>query len=141
MDIMDLKRLNRLPYVTKRIYILEKICQSKNIDLEYLFGLFSIFKRKNSGRWFWQKAVFTGVLKTDYENFNIVVNEIVRGLKEADEKITEEQIKSASEKLDKLLFGLEINCDIDRKKDFDMVKGFLDNNLKMLIIDNLGRIK
>src|SRR4030065_126092 len=74
MNMMDLKRLNRLPYVTKRIYILEKICQSKNIDLEYLFGLFSIFKRKNSGRWFWQKAVFTGVLKTDYDNFNIVLN-------------------------------------------------------------------
>lgn len=141
MNMMDLKRLNRLPYVTKRIYILEKICQSKNIDLEYLFGLFSIFKRKNSGRWFWQKAVFTGVLKTDYDNFDIVVNEIVSGLKKTDEKITEEQIKSASEKLDKLLFGLEINSNIDRKKDFDMVKGFLDNNLKMLIIDNLKRIE
>ena len=141
MDMMDLKRLNRLPYVTKRIYILEKICQSKNIDLEYLFGLFSIFKRKNSGRWFWQKAVFTGVLKTDYDNFDIVVNEIVSGLKKTDEKITEEQIKSASEKLDKLLFGLEINSNIDRKKDFDMVKGFLENNLKMLIIDNLKRIE
>ena len=141
MNMMDLKRLNRLPYVTKRIYILEKICQSKNIDLEYLFGLFSIFKRKNSGRWFWQKAVFTGVLKTDYDNFDIVVNEIVSGLKKTDEKITEEQIKSASEKLDKLLFGLEINSNIDRKKDFDMVKGFLENNLKMLIIDNLKRIE
>ena len=138
---MDLKRLNRLPYVTKRIYILEKICQSRNIDLEYLFGLFSVFKRKNSGRWFWQKAVFTGVLKTDYDNFDIVVNEIVSGLKKTDEKVTEEQIKSASEKLDKLLFGLEINSNIDRKKDFDMVKGFLENNLKMLIIDNLKRIE
>src|SRR4030066_2173463 len=138
MDMMDIKRLNRLPYVTKRIYILEKICQSKNIDLEYLFGLFSIFKRKNSGRWFWQKAVFTGVLKTDYDNFDIVVNEIVSGLKKTDEKVTEEQIKSASEKLDKLLVSLEINCNIDRKKDFDMVKGFLENSLKMLIMDNLG---
>lgn len=141
MNMMDLKRLNRVPNITKRIYMLEKICQSKNIDLEYLFGLFSVFKRKNSGRWFWQKAVFTGVLKKDYENFNIAVNEIVSGLKKADEKIIEEQIKSASEKLDKLLVGLEINCDIDRKKDFDMVKGFLENNLKMLIIDNLNRIK
>jgi len=139
--MIDLKRLNRLPYVTKRIFILEKICQSRNIDLEYLFGLFSVFKRKNSGRWFWQKAVFTGVLKTDYDNFNIVVNEIVNSLKEADEKITEEQIKSASKKLDKLLVGLELNCNIDRKKDFDMVKGFLENNLKMLIIDNLKRIE
>lgn len=141
MNMIDLKRLSRLPYVTKRIYILEKICQFKNIDLEYLFGLFSIFKRKNSGKWFWQKAVFTGALKTDYDNFNIVVDKIVSGLKEADEKMTEEQIKSVSEKFDKLLVGLEINCNIDRKKDFDMVKGFLDKNLKILIIDNLKRIK
>jgi len=141
MNMIDLKRLSRLPYVTKRIYILEKICQFKNIDLEYLFGLFSIFKRKNSGKWFWQKAVFTGALKTDYDNFNIVVDKIVSGLKEDDEKMIEEQIKSVSEKFDKLLVGLEINCNIDRKKDFDMVKGFLDKNLKILIIDNLKRIK
>lgn len=56
-------------------------------------------------------------------------------------KMTEEQIKSASEKFDKLLVGLETNCNIERKKDFNVVKGFLDKNLKILIIDNLKRIK
>ncbi len=138
---MDLKRLGKLSNVTKRIYILDNICKLKNVELEYLFGLLNLYNKKNSGKWFWQKAVFTGALKTDYDNFNITVDEIVSGLKEADEKMIEEQIKSASEKFDKLLVGLEINCNIDRKKDFDMVKGFLDKNLKILIIDNLKRIK
>ena len=139
--MMDLKRLGKLSNVTKRIYILDNICKLKNVELEYLFGLLNLYNKKNSGKWFWQKAVFTGALKTDYDNFNITVDEIVSGLKEADEKMIEEQIKSASEKFDKLLVGLEINCNIDRKKDFDMVKGFLDKNLKILIIDNLKRIK
>ncbi len=138
---MDLKRLKRLPYITKRIYILDKICQFKNIDLEYLFGLLNLYNKKNIGEWFWQKAVFTGALKTDYDNFNIVVDKIVRDLKDNNEKKTEEQVKSASDDFNKLLIGLEVNRNIDRKKDFDMVKGFLDKNLKMLIIDNLRKIK
>ena len=139
--MMDLKRLGKLSNVTKRIYILDNICKLKNVDLEYFFGLLNLYNKKNSGKWFWQKAVFTGALKTDYDNFNITIDEIVRNLKDNDEKKTEEQVKSASEKFDKLLVGLEINCNIDRKKDFDMVKGFLDKNLKILIIDNLKRIK
>ena len=134
--MIDLKRLNRLPYVTKRMYIIENICQFENVDLEYLLGLLNLYNNKNSGKWFWQKAAFTGMLKDDYNNFNIVVNEIVRDLKEADEKKTKEQIKSASEKFDKFLVDLEINCNINRKNDFNNVKGFLDKNLKELITDN-----
>ena len=137
---MDLKRLAKLPIVTRRIYILDNICKFKNVDLEYLFGLLNLYNKKNSGKWFWQKAVFAGALKTDYDNFNIVVDEIVRDLKDDNEKKTEEQVKSASENFDKLLIDLEVNCNIDRKKDFDTVKGFLDKNLKILIIDNLKRL-
>jgi len=139
--MIDLKRLNRLPYITKRMYILETICQFENVDLEYLFGLLNLYNNKNSGKWFWQKAAFTGMLKDDYDGFNMVVDEIVRDLKKADEKKTKEQIKSASEKFDKFLVGLEMNCNIDRKTDFNKVKGFLDKNLKKLIIDNLKRIE
>jgi hypothetical protein len=139
--MMDLKRLSRLPYITKRIYILENICQLKNVDLEYLFGLFNLYKSKNSGKWFWQKVAFTGTLKEDYNYFNMVVDKIVNDLKETDEKKTKEQMKSASEKFDKFLVDLEIDCNVDRKNDFNKVKGFLDKNLKILIIDNLKRIK
>ncbi|MDD5622674.1 MAG: hypothetical protein PHQ09_05920 [Actinomycetota bacterium] len=138
--MMDLKKLAKLPIVTRRMYILDNICKLKNVDLEYLFGLLNLYNKKNSGKWFWEKAVFTGALKTDYDNFNIAVDEIVRDIRNYDEKKTEEQVKSASENFDKLLIGLEVNCNTDRKKDYDTVKGFLDKNLKMLITDNLKRL-
>lgn len=139
--MMDLKSLAKLPNVTKRIFLLDNICKVKSADLEYMFGLLNLYNKKNSGKWFWQKAVLTGTLKADYDNLNIAVDEIVKNLKDADEGKIEEQLKSASEKLDKLLIGLEANCNVDREKDFDTVKGFLDKNLKMLIYDNLRKIK
>ena len=139
--MIDFKRLNRLPYTTKRMYIIKNICEFKNVDLEYLFGLFNLYNKKNSGKWFWQKAAFTGMLKDAYDNFNTVVDKIVKDLKQADEKKTKEQIKSASVILDKLLVGLEMNCNVNRENDFNNVKGFLDKNLNALITDNLKRIE
>ena len=139
--MIDFEKLNRLPYVTKRMYVIRSICQLKNVDLEYLFGLLNLYNSKNSGKWFWQKATFTGMLKDDFNNFNMVVDGIVRDLKEADEKKTKEQIKSASKIFDKFIVGLEMNCNINRKNDFNNVKGFLDKNLKALITDNLKRIE
>ncbi|GAI69834.1 unnamed protein product, partial [marine sediment metagenome] len=65
----DFKKLNRLPYITKRMYIIKNICELKKVDLEYLFGLFNLYNKKNSGKWFWQKATFTGMLKDAYDNF------------------------------------------------------------------------
>ncbi|MBU2563590.1 MAG: hypothetical protein KJ568_03980, partial [Actinobacteria bacterium] len=117
------------------------ICEFKKVDLEYLFGLFNLYNRKNSGRWFWQKATFTGILKDDYNNFNAAVDETVKDLKQADEKKTKEQIKSASKIFDKLIVGLEMNCNVNREKDFNNVKGYLEKNFRELINDNLRRIK
>lgn len=139
--MIDFGKLNKLPYVAKRMYIIKSICELKDVDLEYLFGLFNLYNRKNSGRWFWQKATFTGALKDSYDNFNLVADKIVKDLKKADEQETKKQIKSASEVLDKLLTDLETSCSVDRGKDFNSVKGFLDKNLKSLITENLKRIK
>lgn len=139
--MIDFKKLNRLPYITKRMYIIKNICRLRGIDLEYLFGLLNLYNKKNSGKWFWQKATFTGGLKDAYENFNETVDNIVKDLKQADEKKTTKQIESASDVLDKLLGGIETNCNVDRKSDFDYVKGFLGKNLKALINDSLKRIE
>jgi uncharacterized FlaG/YvyC family protein len=83
----------------------------------------------------------TGAVKEYYDNFNMAVDEILRDLKIAEEEKQKEQIKHASEELEKFLVELETNCNIERKKDFDTIKGFLDKNLKIMIIDNLKRIK
>jgi hypothetical protein len=141
MNMIDFKKLDRLPYITKRTYTIKNICELKDVDLEYLFGLFSLYKEKNRGKWFWQKATFTGALKDAYDNFNDVVDKIVKDLKWTDEKKIKEQIKSASEILDELLTGLEVNCNVNRRNDFNNVKGFLDKNLKKLIDDSLKRVK
>ncbi len=141
MNIIDFKKLNRASYISRRMYIIKNICELSSIDLEYLFGLFSLYNERNRGIWFWQKATLTGTLKDNYNNFNIVVDRIVKDLKRADEKITEQQIKSASDIFNRLLSGLESNCNVDRKNDLNYVKGFLDKNLKVLINDSLKRVK
>ena len=123
------------------MYILKNICEDLGLDIDYLFGLFNMYNVKNAGMWFWQKASFTGGLKDAYDNFNETVDNIVKDLKQADEKKTTKQIKSASDVLDKLLVGIEMNCNVNRENDFNNVKGFLDKNLKALINDSLKRIE
>lgn len=139
MNIIDFKKLNKMPYITKRMYIIKSVCELEEIDLEYLFGLFNLYNKKNSGRWFWQRATFTGALKESYDSFNSEMDRIVRDLKKEDEEKTREQIKAASAVLDGLLVKMETNCNVDRRKDSDMVKGNLGESFKQLIDDSLYR--
>jgi hypothetical protein len=138
--MIDFKKLNKLPYMTRRFYILKRICELKEIDLDYLFGLFNLYNAENSGRWFWQKARFTGVLKDAFDNFNKTADGIAKDLKYSDEGKTEDQIKQASVILDKLLVEMETNCGVDRRKDFDSVKSNLGENFRELIDSNLRKI-
>jgi len=135
----DFGKLIKLPYITKRIFVLKNLCELRGIDLEYLFGLFSLYNITNSGKWFWQKAVLTPELKNSYKNLNTVVDKIVKGLIHADEERTTGEIKSATGVMDRLLVGLEANCNIDRAKDFERVKKNLGGVFKELIDDNVKR--
>ena len=137
----DYTNLKKLPYMTKRMFIIENICKKRGVDLQYLFGLFNLYNNRNSGRWFWQKATFTGTLKTAYDNFNKEVESIVKDLKLGDQEKTLAQIEDAAEPLDKLLTSMEIQCEINRDYDSEHVKGFLDDNLRALIDDSLKPLK
>ncbi len=139
MNTINFKKINRMPYITRRMYIIKKVCELEKIDLEYLFGLFNLYNKRNSGRWFWQKATFTGALKESYDSFNAEIDKIVKDLKKEDEEKTEEQIKAASAVLDRLLVNMETNCNVDRIKDLNMVKENLGENFKQLIDDSLYR--
>jgi hypothetical protein len=141
MNEIDFKKLNRVPYMARRMYVINNVCRSTGIDLDYLFGLFGLYNKKNSGTWFWQKAKLTGGLRGNYNRFNTVVDKIVKDLKQADEKMTKQQIDSALDVFNKMLSGMEADCNVDRNRDFGYVKGFLDKNLKVLIDDSLRRIK
>ncbi len=137
----DFTNLKKLPYMTKRMFIIENICKKRGVDLQYLFGLFNLYNNRNSGRWFWQKASFTGPLKTAYDDFNKKVESIVKDLKLGDQEKTVAQIEDAAEPLDKLLTSMEIQCEINRDYDSEHVKGFLDDNLRALINDSLKPFK
>ncbi len=137
----DFTNLKKFPYMTKRMFIIENICKKRGVDLQYLFGLFNLYNKRNSGRWFWQKVSFTGPLKTAYDNFNKKVESIVKDLKLGDQEKTVAQIEDAAEPLDKLLTSMEIQCEINRDNDSEHVKGFLDDNLRALINDSLKPLK
>jgi len=134
---MDFDRIKRLSYMSKRMYVIESICKKRSVDLEYLFGLFNLYNKKNSGRWFWQKATFTGGLKNAYEVFNKMVEDIVKKMKGTNEAGFDAMIQESAEPLDKLLTGIEVSCEVNRDNDFEHVRGFLDDNLKGLINDSL----
>ncbi|MCJ7666187.1 MAG: hypothetical protein MUO59_05565 [Actinobacteria bacterium] len=137
----DFSNLKRLPYVSKRMFIIENICMKRCVDLEYLFGLLNLYNRKNSGKWFWQKASFTGSLKTAYDDFNKKVDSIVKDLKSGDQEKILAWIEDAVEPLDRLLTNMEASCEIKRDNDSEYVKGFLDDNLRALIKDSMKPFK
>ncbi|MCD4669337.1 MAG: hypothetical protein K8S14_02705 [Actinomycetia bacterium] len=134
---MDFNKLKKLSYMSKRMFVIENICKKRSTGVEYLFGLLNLYNKNNSGRWFWQKAAFTGPLKSAYDNFNKTVDDIVKAIKKIDEAGFPALIEEAAEPLDKLLAGLEMNCGVNRDNDFEYVKGFLDDNLQGLINDSL----
>lgn len=139
MNTIDFKKLNRMPYITKRLFIINNTCESADVDIEYLFGLFNIYNERNRGKFFWQRAQFSGALKDSFDSFNVEIDKIVKDLKLADRGKTEGQIKSAAELLDKLLVNIEVNCNVDRNRDFDNVKKQLGKIFQDLINENLYR--
>ncbi len=135
--MMDLVKLKKASYMSKRMYMLKDGCESLGLSLEYLFGLFNYYNNKNKGRWFWQKATFTGAIKDIYESFNKTVDKYVKELKSFNEETYAESIKSLSSPLDDLIKKLEVSLDVDRESDVSMVEGYMDDNLKSLLRDSL----
>ena len=127
--------------MSKRMFVLQNICMVRDIELEYLFGLFNLYSRKHSGKWFWQKAVFSGGLKEAYEGFNRTVDDIVKAIKKTDWQGFSDHIKGAADNFDRLLDGLELSCEVDRETDYEYVKSCLDQNLKSLINDSLKPLR
>ncbi len=135
--MLDYQKLKRASYMSKRMYIIKTLCQSKDLSIEYLFGLFNYYNTKNSGKWFWQKAAFTGTLKDSYESFNKSVELSVKEIKNKDENAFYEGIKSLEPSLEDLLAKMELNLGVERDTDKSLIENQIDKNLKMLIKDGL----
>ncbi|MCE5328840.1 hypothetical protein LLG07_00670 [bacterium] len=133
----DLDKLKKASYMSKRMYVLKDGCESLGLSLEYLFGLFNYYNNKNNGRWFWQKATFTGAIKDSYDSFNKTVDKYIKGVKNLNEEAYAENIKSLSSLLDDLIKKLELSLNVDRQADVSLVEGYMDDNLRSLIRDSL----
>lgn len=58
-----------------------------------------------------------------------------------DEEYTLKKIRVTGNVLEDLLAKLEMNLDVDREKDKSYVKGYLDDNLRALIVGGLRDIE
>jgi len=138
---MDFEKINKLSYISKRMCVIEILCKKRTVESEYLFGLFNIYNEKNRGRWFWQKAQFTGALKDAYDDFNKHVDNIVIKMGKTDKAGFEKLIEDSVEVLEKLLVGLELNCGINREENYSSVKSNINKNIKVLIDRNLSPVR
>lgn len=135
--MIDMIKLKKAPYMSKRMYILKDSCEYLDLSLEYLFGLFNYYNQKNKGRWFWQKATFTGAIKESYDNFNKSIELFIKEFKNVNESYYDEKIKSLANLLEDLIRKMELNLNVNRETDIPFIEGYLDNNLKSLINDGL----
>jgi len=139
--MIDFTKLRRMSSMSRRMAVIKNIGENKNTDVEYLFGLLNLYNKKNSGRWFWQKAGFTGALKDAFDKFNTTVDEIIKSLKSENEEDVLKRITVAGDILENLLTKLEMNLVVDRENDEAYVKGYLDDNFKALIAGSLKEIE
>ena len=135
--MIGIEKLKRMSSMSRRMAVIKNIGENKNTDVEYVFGLLNLYNKKNSGKWFWQKAVFTGNTKDAFDKFNATVDEIIKSLKSENEESVLKRISAAGDILEDLLTKLEMNLGVDRENDKIYVKGHLDDNFKALIAGSL----
>ncbi|MBC8389465.1 MAG: hypothetical protein ISS14_01335 [Actinobacteria bacterium] len=139
--MIDVKKLHRVSYMSKRMYVIRDMCEHKNFDIKYLFGLFNYYSEKNKGDSFWErifkKASFTGTLKETFDKFNSSIDELVKNLKVGKEEYISKKYKEVDKLLADLVINLEEQLGVEREADKDTVRGCLDENLKQLIESSL----
>jgi hypothetical protein len=133
----DINKLKKASYMSKRMYILKEDCDLLGLSIEYLFGLFNYYNNQNKGKWFWQKATFSGPIKEAYEKFNKSIDNYVKELKKADESSYAENVKNLSVILDELIKKMESNLNVNRETDVNMVRNYMDDNIRNLINESL----
>ncbi len=139
--MLDLIKLRKASAISKRMYLIKEMCESLGTDIEYLFGLFNMYNEKNKGRWFWQKASFGGHLKDAFDRFNIFMEKFVLKIKGYGDEDILRNFENGKNLLSDLMKDLETNLAVDREIDGSSVRGYIDNNIKNLIQENLKRVK
>jgi hypothetical protein len=139
--MLEIEKIKKAPVMSRRMSIINYLCRQSGLDIYYLFGLLNMYNEKNKGRWFWQKASFTGVLKDDFDSFNSYMDKFSSQFHSFDKDKIETSLKEAREKLVKLVTSLETSMFLNRDIDGSSVRAYLDDNIKRLIDQNLKGVK
>ena len=137
--MLDIEKLKKADVISRRMYLMDHMSRDMGQDVYYIFGLLNMYNVKNRGRWFWQKAAFTGVLKDDFEKFNNYMDKFVNQLKSFDEAKITDYLKDARTMLEKLVRDLETNLMVDPESDSMSVRAYVDDNMRGLIEQSLKR--
>ena len=137
--MLDIEKLKKADVISRRMYLMDHMSREMGQDVYYIFGLLNMYNVKNRGRWFWQKATFTGVLKDDFEKFNNYMDKFVNQLKSFDEAKITDYLKDARTMLEKLVRDLETNLMVDPESDSMSVRAYVDDNMRGLIEQSLKR--
>ena len=135
--MLDIEKLNKANIMSRRMYLMDFISKRMGLDIYYVFGLLNMYNAKNKGRWFWQKATFTGILKDDFEKFNKYMDRFAGQFKSYDGPKVNSSLDEAQVLLEKLIKDLEASMLINREIDGSSISGYLDDNMKNLIDQGL----
>jgi len=137
---MDIAKLKKSSAMSRRMYIINYSANKLGVDIYYLFGLLNMYNAKNRGRWFWQKAVFQGILKESFEKFNTFMDKFSQQFRSMDENTIDSNLSESRRLLEKLVADLETNLIVNREEDQASVRMYLDDNIKGLIDQSLREI-
>ncbi|MBM3705922.1 MAG: hypothetical protein FJW66_05290 [Actinobacteria bacterium] len=135
--MLEIEKLKKVSAMSRRMFLINNICSELGVDIYYLFGLLNMYNVKNRGRWFWQKATFTGVLKDDFDKFNSFMDRFSGQFKAYDQQKVDAALEQSQNLLQKLIIDLETSMFIDRQVDSSSVKMYVDDNIKSLISQSL----
>jgi hypothetical protein len=139
--MMDIEKLKKSPVMSRRMYLINYTANKMGVDIYYLFGLLNMYNAKNRGKWFWQKAVFQGVLKESFEKFNSFMDKFSQQFRSMDEGTINTNLNEGQKLLEKLVADLETSMVLNREDDQTSVRMYLDDNIKGLIDQSLREIR
>jgi hypothetical protein len=135
--MINIEKLRKASLMSKRMYIIKNISEELGFDLGYLFSLLNMYNAKNSGKWFWQKANFTGALKDSFDKFNVNIDKLIKEIKNYSDDALILKIENVKPLLEELIIKLETSLNVDRNQDRSSVYSYMDQNLQQLIKDSL----
>jgi len=135
--MFDIEKIKKAQIISRRMFLMKYISERSGKDIYYLFGLLNMYNTKNRGRWFWQKAVFTGELKEDFDRLNSYMDNFSSRFRSYDEAMINKSLDEAQVLMEKLVSSLERSLSPDGKPDEESTRAYVDENMKRLIKDSL----